>query len=179
MALKTTVFEVALDNDRAEIAFGLRVAVVEYLRNRFRKKLAGAEDAGVDKMTAMQRFSLSYAGAARGYRLPKAIPASLVSWAGYVEYNDSVEWFPSAPRGTIGIFDKEAISTPPGNVALIKMGGVNFAGVFEGAIPSDVVEVRITVLDSGKYQATVVSGRPDDGSDMRVPMQSEPETQDA
>jgi len=178
MAVTTKTFEVALDNDRAAVAFGLRLAVVDYIRGQFRRKLDSAEDAGVDKTTAMQRFSLTYAGAARGYRLARAIPASLIQWAGYVEYNATVEWFPKAKTGTVGSFDKECVSTLPSNVALIKLGGISFAGVVDGALPSDIIEVRVGAED-GKYIATIVAGRPDDGSSLEVPTPTEPEHEPA
>jgi hypothetical protein len=178
MAITTKTFEVSLDNERAGVAFGLRLAVVDYLRSCFKKKLDSAEDAGVDKTTAMQRFSLAYAGAARGYRLARAIPGSLVQWAGYVEYNAATEWFPKAGADTVGTFDKEALSTLPGSVALIKLGGVNFAGIFEGTMPADIIEIRVGIVD-GKYMATVVSGRPDDGSRLDVPMPQDGELEPA
>lgn len=178
MAVTKKSFEVKLDNERAEIAFGLRIAITDYIRQRFKQKLAAAEDAGVDKVTAIQRFSLAYAGAARGFKLPRAIAPQLIQWAGYVEYNARMNWFPACPSGTVGTFDQEAASMLPGDVCLIKMGGVNFAGICEGGLPGDITEVRVGIED-GKYTATIVAGKPDDGSDTRVPVPEAPETQDA
>src|SRR5262245_5424296 len=177
MPYRTKSFEVKLESERAQIAFGLRAAVVDHIRGLIASKLNAAEDAGIDKQTAIQRFSLSYAGAARGYRLPRAVPANLVNWAGFVEYNRGRGSYPEAVPHSAGAFGWDSISELPGNVVLVKLGGISFAGVCEGGLPGDIAEVRVASTPDG-YIATVVAGRPE-GDDVALPVPQEPETQDA
>ena len=174
MALTVKNFEVKLDRDASRIAFGMRIGVVDYIRGLFRAKIAGAEDAGVDKMTAMQKVSLEYAKAARGFRLPRAVSMQLVQWAGYVEFNAITEGYAPAPDNSVGTFDKDAVSGLPGDVVLVRMGGVNFAGVLAGGLPADIVEVRVAMVNGG-YTCSVVHGSMPSGSGMPVPVPSEME----
>ena len=43
------LLEVRLDNEKSRLAFGVRVAVVDYLRKQIADRLARAEDASIDK----------------------------------------------------------------------------------------------------------------------------------
>lgn len=179
MTVFSKVFPVDVENDTGHVVFGLRAAAADYLRSIFRQKIDAAEDAGIDKMTAMQKMALSYAKAATKSRLCRAVPAALVKWAGYVEYNKGLSWFPEARSACIGTFDKESISAMPGDVKLIKIGGLTFAGSFVGELPTDITEVRVAKVGNS-YMATVVHGSPDDGgNDSLVPDPVEPEGVDA
>lgn len=180
MPLTVKTFEVATDNEKAALAFDLRGAVLDFIRMRIAETLVRAEDADIDRQTAMRRFSMTYAGAAKGYRLPRAVPSGLVSWAGYVEYNAGREGFPAAPEGTVGTFSKDGVATLPGGLLLIKMGGVMFIGTGpEGGIPADLFETRIHKGTNGKYIATFVCGRLDNGGGADVPVPVDPEEVDA
>lgn len=181
MALRTTTFEVMLESQRKALAFDLRTAVVDWLRLRIRQKFDTAEDAGVDKKTALQKFCLNYAGAAKASRLARGVPATLVRWASYVEYNNVMDWFPAAPPRCVGTFDKDSLTVLPSNVALIRMGGIEFVGTLEGGKPEELFEIRVGYDPDqpGKFLATLISGKPDDGQNMDTPEPAEPELQDA
>jgi hypothetical protein len=179
MAVSSKTFAVNVENDSGHMVFGLRAAAADYLRSVFRQKLDSAEDAGINKMTAMQKAAMSYAKAATKSRLCRAVPAALVKWAGYVEYNRNLSWFPEARDVSVGTFDRECISAMPGDVKLVKIGGLTFVGSFEGDLPSDITEVRVAKVGS-MYLTTVVHGTQDDGDDdALVPDPVEPEGVDA
>jgi len=178
MTIKIVNFEVSAGNDAAELAFGLRIVVINYLREQFASKLAGAEDAGVDKVTALRKFSLTYAKAAKGYRLPRAILPSQVQWAGYAEYHKGRDGFPAPALNTAGTFDREALRALPGGVILVRLGGVEFVGTTTEPIANDVFEIRIA--KTGRtYLCSLLSGRFDDGSAVAIDVPSAPETIDA
>lgn len=178
MGFQSKTFDVGLDSEASMITFGARVAMADYVRSYFRKKIEGAEDAGVDRMTAMQRASLDWGKAARGSRMVRSIPASLVQWAGYAEYNTNFPWFIRPLNGSIGTFDKGALVGMPGNVKMIQLGGLTFVGLLDMAIPSDLYEVRVTKFPD-LVQATILWGRPDNDSRLEVPEPVEPEGVDA
>lgn len=185
MAITVKHFPVVVQSERKALAFDLRVNVVDWLRGRLGRKIATAEDAGIDKQTAVQRFCLNYAGAAKASRLARGIPSGLVRWAAYVEFNQSVDWFPKAPPGSVGTFDKDCLTILPNEVAMIQMGGVEFIGVLDGGKPSDLVEVRVSTHDangqpmSQGYMATLVIGKPDEGQATPMPVPADGELQDA
>jgi hypothetical protein len=179
MAMTSKVFPVEVDNERASLAFDMRAAVVDFLRSRVALALSRAEDAGIDKQTALRRFSLTFAGAAKGFRLPRTVPGSLVNWAAYAEINKTRADFPTVDDGDIGTFDKECVTTLPGDIMLVKMGGVTFAGVCPGGKPEDLFEVRIGKDEAGKYHAVFVCGRIDGDDRIGIPTPVEPEAQDA
>jgi len=179
MAVTSKTFDVTVNNERSALAFDMRGAMVDFLRDRIAQTLSRAEDASIDKQTALRRFSMTYAQAAKGYRLPRTVPASLVQWAAYVETNKDREGFPEARSGSVGTFDKEAVTVLPGNILLIKMGGVTFAGVQEGGVPEDLFEVRVSKTNEGGYAATFVTGRPDGNDPEGAPIPVEPEDVDA
>lgn len=178
MAVSINTFPVGVDSESAHIVFSLRAAAADVLRGLFKSKIEGAENAGIDRMTAMQKVALTYAKAAKGSRLCRAVPPALVKWAGYVEYNGRHAWFPEARPQTIGTFDRECISTMPGSVKVVKLGGLLFIGASEGNLPEDIIEVRVSRVGSS-YLCTIVYGRPDDDSDIEVPDPVEPEGVDA
>lgn len=178
MAVSNKTFGVEADSEAAHVVFGLRAAAADYLRGMFREKIEGAEDAGVDRMTAMQKAALNYAKAAKGSRLCRAVPPALVKWAGYVEYNARHHWFPEVRSQTIGTFDRSNVAAMTGDVKLVKIGGLTFVGSFEGDLPQDIVEVRVSRVGQS-YLCTLVHGRPDDDSDTLVPDPVEPEGVDA
>ena len=105
MAVKSKTFTVGVDSDADHIVFGLRAAAADFIRAHFRAKIEGAEDAGIDRMTAMQKGAITFAKAAKGSRLVRAVPPALVKWAGYVEYNARHHWFPAVEAQTIGTFN--------------------------------------------------------------------------
>lgn len=180
MAITSKTFEVEPANERAAFAFDLRAHVVDFVRGRIAEALKRAEDAEVDRTTALRRFSLLYAGAAKGYRQVRTVPGSLLNWAAYVTVNDSREGFNRANASTVGTFDKESVQPLPGNVKLIRLGGISFAGVLDGDIAEDLFEVRITKRhDDGKYVATLLFGRPDGEDPVGMPQPVEPEGVDA
>ena len=129
-------------------------------------------------MTAMQKVALTYAKAAKGSRLCRAVPPALVKWAGYVEYNSRHGWFPEALPNSIGTFDRDCIGVMPGNIKIIKLGGLIFIGTFEGNLPTDIIEVRISRAGA-LFICTIVHGRPDDDSRIELPEPVEPEGVDA
>lgn len=178
MAVSSKTFTVGVDSDSAHLVFGIRAAAADFVRGYFRTKIEGAEDAGIDRMTAMQKGAITFAKAAKGSRLVRAIPPALVKWAGYVEYNARHHWFPAVEAQTIGTFDRDNISAMPGDVKVVKLGGLIFIGSFSGDIPTDIVEIRVTKV-GGTYLCTIVHGRPDDGSDVALPEPVEPEGVDA
>lgn len=180
MAIGVKTFEVRLDSDKQKLAFGLRVAVADWLRGELANRIANASSAGVDRQTAVQRFALTWAQVARGYRLPRAVPAALVNWTGYVEFNAEQEGFPKAVPHSIGHFGHDGLQELPGDVIIVKLGGISFAGVCAGGLPGDISEFRVAWTPDG-YLATVVYGRPDNDSGIRtpVPVEGEPEPQDA
>src|SRR5262245_61347866 len=144
MAYRTKTFEVKLESEKAQLSFGIRMAVVDYIRGEIRERLAKAADAGIDRQTVVQRFGLTFAGTARGYRLPRAIPSALVQWAGFVEYNEAGEnGYPAAAPHSVGAFGASHVQELTGNVVVAKMGGLSFAGICEGGLPADICEVRI------------------------------------
>jgi hypothetical protein len=159
--------------------------VTDWLRSRISRKMDTAEDVGIDKMTAVQRFCMNYAGAAKASRLARGVPAALVRWVSYVEYNSSLEWFPKAQQGTVGTFDKNCLTSLPNDVALIQMGGIEFVGVLQGGKPEDLMEVRVSTHNSDGtpmaegYMATLVIGRPDEGDGTGIPVPVDGELLDA
>lgn len=180
MPLVTKTFDVTVSNERSALAYDMRGAMVDFLRGRIAQTLLRAEDAEIDKQTALRRFSMTYAQASKGYKLPRTVPASLVRWAAYVEVNQDREGFPVAPNGTIGTFDKESVTSLPGNIVLIRMGGVTFAGVLEGGVPEDLFEVRVGKSPTtGGYVATLLTGRPDGEDPSGATDPVEPEDVDA
>lgn len=181
MAVRTMRFEVQLESARKALAFDLRVHITDWLRDRFASKMRLAEDAGIDKKTAIQKFCLDYAGAAKASRLARGVPSELVRWASYIEYNATMNWFPAAPRRTVGTFSKEALTILPRNIAMLRVGGIEFLGAFEGEKPADIIEMRIGFDETeiNKYWATIIYGRPDEGQSMDTPEPAEPELQDA
>jgi hypothetical protein len=180
MAFKTKTFEVRLDSDKTKLAFGLRMAAADYIRSEIANKLGTAEDASIDRQTAMQKFSLLWANTARGFRLPRAIPAALVQWCGFVEFNNNHEGFPKAAPHSIGAFGYDSVQELPGDVVVIKLGGIAFTGVCPQGVPGDITETRVAWTPDG-YIATIVYGRADDDSAIRqpVPVEGEPEPSDA
>lgn len=178
MAVKSKTFTVGVDSDAAHIVFGLRAAAADFIRAHFRAKIEGAEDAGIDRMTAMQKAALTYAKAAKGSRLVRAVPPALVKWAGYVEYNARHHWFPAVLAQTIGTFDRDNISAMPGDVKVVKLGGLMFIGSFSGDLPEDIIEMRVSKVGTS-YLCTIVHGRPDDGDEVTMPEPVEPEGVDA
>jgi len=177
MPYRTKSFEVKLDSPKAIMAFGIRMAVADWIRDEVARRIDTADSAGIDRQTAVQRFGLEFAGCARGYRLPRAIPPTLVQWAGFVEFNKGRGSYPTAAPHSIGSFGLDHVQSLPGDVVVVKLGGISFAGVAEGGLPGDICEVRVAWTPDG-YMATVVAGRPD-GDDVRLPVPQEPETQDA
>jgi hypothetical protein len=178
MTVTVKTFEVTVANERSALAFDLRGAVVDFIRRRISEGMARAEDAEIDRTTAMRRFALTYAAAAKGYRQVRTVPGSLLNWAGYVEYNKGREGFPQAVPSTVGTFDKDVVTVLPGNLMLIKMGGVTFAGTLESGKPDDLFEVRISPAARG-YVATFVCGRVDGDDPLTIPQPVEPEGVDA
>lgn len=178
MAVMINSFAVGVDSEAAHLVFGLRAGAADFLRGFFRQKIEGAEDAGIDRMTAMQKAAMVFAKAAKGSRLCRAVPPALVKWAGYVEYNSRHGWFPEALPNTIGTFDRECVSVMPNGVKLVKLGGLLFIGASEGNLPQDIIEVRISKVGSN-YLCTIVYGRPDDDSRIETPEPVEPEGVDA
>ena len=185
MAVTTKSFPVVVQSERKALAFDLRVAVVDWLRARIARKIDSAEDVGIDKQTAVQRFCLTYAGAAKASRLARGVPSGLVRWAAYAEFNKTLEWFPKAQQGTVGSFGKDALTILPNDAAMVQLGGIEFVGVLAGGVPEDLVEVRVSThgtdgrpLASG-YLATLVIGRPDSGQGEGLPVPVEGELQDA
>jgi hypothetical protein len=182
MAITSKTFPVAPANERHALAFDLRANVVDFVRNRVSEALKRAEDAEVDRQTALRRFSLLWAGAAKGYRQVRTVPGSLLNWAAYVTVNDSREGFNRANASTVGTFDKETLQSLENGVKIIRLGGISFAGVLEGDLPEDLYEIRITKrhdLTHNPYVATLLFGRPDGDSPEGIPQPVEPETQDA
>jgi len=178
MALRVKTFEAAVDNERAALAFDMRATLVDFIRKRIRETMQRAEDAEIDKTTALRRFSMTYAGTAKAYRLPRTVPASLVSWCCYAEVHNGREGFPAAPMGTVATFSKESVTSLPNSLLLVKLGGVMFVGAYEGGIPEDLHEVRVRRLDSGKFEVSLILGR-SDSDGVEVPEPTEPETEDA
>jgi hypothetical protein len=179
MAYSSKTFEVALENEKAVLAFGLRLSVADFIRSYFRKGLDRAEDAEIDKPTALRRASLNYAAAARGYRLLRAVPATLVNWCGTMEMSRGQQGFIEAGARTLGTFDRSAVRSLPGGVILAKLGGIEFAGACESGVPNDLIETRVTLGDDGKYHCTLISGGPDSGYGADETDPVEPEMEDA
>jgi hypothetical protein len=182
MAVRIMNFELTVDNERSALAFDMRAAMVDFIRARINETLARAEDADIDKETALRRFSMNYAGAAKGYRLVRSVPSALVSWAAYAEVNKRREGFPAAMPGTVATFNKDSVTMLPGDLLMIKMGGVMFIGQLAGGIPEDLYEVRVHKQDDqrgGKYIATFIVGRPDGDDPIGTPVPVEGENIDA
>jgi len=178
MALKRLTFEVGLDSGPSMIIFDARIAMANYLRDYFRSKIEGARNAGVDRTTAMQRASLDWGVAARESRMIRSIPVGLVQWASYAEFNAHLDWFIQPPTDTLGTFDRKAVVAMPGNVRLIRMGGLTFCGVCFEALPADVLEVRVWRGVTANY-CTIISGRPDNDDRAEATEPVEPEGADA
>jgi len=179
MALKARTFEVSLDSEASMIVLGCRFAMANYLRGYFRKKIEGAEDAGVDRMTAVQRAALDWGKATRGSRMLRSIPASLVSWTSYAEFNGRLDWFIPVYGDTFGTFDRTCIQSLAGGVKMVKLGGLNFVGIDNEPLPGDLFEVRIWKSTTGNLHCTYIVGRPDDDSGEHAPQPVEPEMEDA
>lgn len=178
MPVRIMTFELTVDNERSALAFDMRAAMIDFIRGRITEVLARAEDADVDKQTALRRFSLTYAGTAKGFRLVRAVPANLVQWAAYAEVNKRREGFPAAKAGTVATFNKDVVTMLPGSLLLIKMGGVMFVGNHAGGIPDDLFEVRVH-KEGDKYLATFICGRPDSDDPEGVPVPVDGENVDA
>jgi hypothetical protein len=178
MPVRVLSFEASVDNERAALAFDMRATLVDFLRKRIKDTISRAEDVEIDRDTALRRFSLTYAGTAKAYRLPRTVPASLVSWCAYAEVNSGRDGFPPAMPGTVATFSKEAVTSLPGNLLLVKLGGVMFVGPHEGGVPEDLFELRVRRGDEGKYWVTMICGRMDGDNRAEMPEPVEPEPED-
>lgn len=179
MTLSVKTFVAEVDNERAALAFDMRATLVDFIRGRIKETIRRAEDAEIDRNTALRRFAMTYAGTAKAYRLPRTVPASLVSWCSYATVNDGRDGFPSAPMGTVATFSKESLTRLPSNLMLVKLGGVMFVGPYPDGIPEDLHEVRVRRQDDGKYEVSLITGRPGSGDGAEAPEPVEPETEDA
>jgi hypothetical protein len=175
LSLIIQTLEVSLESEKCALAFDLKTCAADWLRRRIRQKIDTAEEAGIEKRTAIQRFCFNYAGAAKSSRLARAIPAGLVRWAAYVEYNATKEWFPKADLRSLGTFDKDRLRVLPHNFLLLRLGSVRFVGPCSDGVPNDLFEIRVGYGAGEKFICTLLSGIPND-EENRERGQPRPET---
>lgn len=166
MSFRTITFPITLARPIDRMILGSRMAVADVLRREARDAVTRASDAGVDALTVGRNLVMQYMAASRASRFLRGFPAAVARWCFQVEQHArqfETDGYPAAAALSVGGYGIEWISSMPGNMVLIRAGGINASGALpEGAqlVMHEVREVRLTEtrdLDGAPaYQCTVI-----------------------
>jgi hypothetical protein len=169
MAYTTKRFAVQFAKPHDELNLALRISAAYEIRSLFRKRIAGAVSAGVEKEVACEKLSFLLQAARKASALARNVPGSLLQWAGFVEFHRDTEGYPRPLDESIGTFNGSVLTPLPGNVVLADLGGIGLIGTSPDPINAlDIAEVRVERVEDAAtgndaYFLIVVSGRPDSG----------------
>lgn len=176
MAYSIIRFPVQCAKAHDEVNLALRIAIAYELRNIFRKKIADAVAAGVDKDAACTKLGFVLSQARKASRLFRQVPPAVVQWSGFVEYHRDDSQYPRPIDETVGSFNAGSIIALPANVTLIDVGSIQLVGTAPSSINvADVAEVRIertqdAATGNDVFHCIVVTGRPEGGPGQSLPM---------
>ena len=166
MSFRSVTFPITLARPIDRMILGARMAVADILRREARDAVSRASDAGVDGLSVGRNLVMQYMTACRASRFLRGFPGAVARWCFQVEQHApqfASEGYPVAPALSVGGYGMEWISSMPGNMVLIRAGGINASGALpEGAtlVMHEVREVRLTEtrdLDGATvYQCTII-----------------------
>jgi hypothetical protein len=175
MAYTVHRFPVKFARPHDEINLALRIATAFEFRSAFRSKFAAGVAAGADKDMISQKFTFVLQAARKASRLTRAVPFSLLQWAGFVEYHRDAEEYPQPIDESIGSFNTSSLVSMPGGVYMVEFGGISLVGNYTGAVnQGEISEIRLERLGDPRggtdtYNAVIVCGRPESGPREALP----------
>lgn len=163
MTYKSFTFPIEMGKPTDAMTLHMRVAVCDAMRAEAKARFAGATMAGVEQMTVIQKLSFVWAATAKASRMVRSIPVPMFQWAVMAEARATAPeaatlGYPEAKPRSTGSLNRDVLSTLPGNVVVIRAGGVNATGLApEGLDLQNFVELRMTIIDSTQFEATVIT----------------------